>query len=96
VEEAAEVPKILPNSQVTYEPGREPGGPHVHPGTGVPMEGVEHPADGTLSPPVSNDGEGEPGEPAVPEPPAEPEASPEPAVAPPVSRPPRRTPPAAS
>ena len=26
-----------------------------HPGTGEPMTAVEHPADGTMSPPVSND-----------------------------------------
>jgi hypothetical protein len=26
-----------------------------HPGYGVPMTGIEHPADGTMSPPVSSD-----------------------------------------
>jgi len=51
-----EVPKILPNSQVTYEPGREPDGLRGHPGTGEPMTGTGHPADGTLSPEVSNEG----------------------------------------
>jgi hypothetical protein len=29
-------------------------GEREHPGTGEPMTGTEHPADGTLSPPVSN------------------------------------------
>jgi hypothetical protein len=52
------MPKILPDGTVTYEPGREPGGPREHPGYGEPMTGIEHPADGTWSPPVSNeDGE---------------------------------------
>ena len=36
-----------------------------HPGTGEPMAAVEHPADGTLSPPVSNDAPA----PAAPRPP---------------------------
>lgn len=30
-----------------------------HPGTGVPMEGVEVPADGTMSPEIVGDGSGE-------------------------------------
>jgi len=75
------VPKILPDGTVTYEPGREP------PGTAV-----EHPADGTLSPPVSN--EPAPGQPPgagvtrepvpapEPEPAPAPEPAPEPAPAP--------------
>jgi hypothetical protein len=31
-------------------------------GPGAPVEGTEHPADGTISPPISGDGDGEPGE----------------------------------
>lgn len=54
--EGEQVPKIRPDGRVSYEPGREPGGPRVHPGYGEPMEGVEHPADGTWSPPVDNGG----------------------------------------
>jgi len=46
-----EVPKILPNSQVTFEADAR--------AAGEPMEGVGHPADGTLSPEVGNDGPGE-------------------------------------
>jgi hypothetical protein len=38
-----------------------PDGAQVHPGTGGPMQAVEHPADGTMSPPVSI----EPAEPPV-------------------------------
>jgi hypothetical protein len=32
-----------------------PDGAQVHPGTGVPAQGVEHPADGTMSPPVTSE-----------------------------------------
>jgi hypothetical protein len=32
-----------------------PDGAQVHPGFGTPPQGIEHPADGTMSPPVSND-----------------------------------------
>ncbi|MGH3402667.1 MAG: hypothetical protein ACRDRJ_09195 [Streptosporangiaceae bacterium] len=88
------MPKITGHG-VSYEPGREPAGWHERPGTGVPMVAVEHPADGTWSPPVANaDGETvqaavtvfQPGEPVPPAPvvaldPAEPEAAPKPAPA---------------
>jgi hypothetical protein len=78
-----------------------------HPGTGEPVTAVEHPADGTMSPPVSNDpapGEPEPvqvtqlpaGELAVPEGDVQaPGAAPEPAPAVPPRVPPRRPPAAA-
>jgi hypothetical protein len=36
--------------------GEEPEGPREHPGFGEPMTAVEHPADGTMSPAISNDG----------------------------------------
>jgi hypothetical protein len=64
----------------------------LHPGYGEPVTGVEHPADGTFSPPVRSEDGGEvraavtvlppepAGEPAA-EMPAEPEAAPEPAPA---------------
>jgi len=93
--EVDEVPKILPNGQVTFEAdardaaatalvdaGHDPAGVAV-------VTGTEHPADGTMSPPVGNDGDG--GQVAdVPAPGAAP--APEPAVHVP-PRPPRRTPP---
>jgi hypothetical protein len=49
--------KIIAGSGPSYPEGHAPGDgeEHVHPGYGVPMEGTEHPADGTLSPSVSND-----------------------------------------
>jgi len=37
-----------------------------HPGTGEEMHGTEHPADGTVSPPVSNGGGVQPAPPRVP------------------------------
>ena len=90
---------------VSFPEGHEPDGgeEHVHPGTGGEMHGIEHPADGTMSPPVSND---EPGGAAPPEPdaepvteapapPADPEPEPAPAPAPaPAPRMPPRRPPA--
>jgi len=54
------VPKISRDGTVSYEADV----PRVHPGTGELLEGAEHPADGTMSPPVSND-DGEPGEQVV-------------------------------
>lgn len=46
--------KIAPDGTVTYEPGHEPGSgeEHVHPA--APGMAVEHPTDGTMSPPASN------------------------------------------
>jgi rubredoxin len=73
-----------------------------HPGTGEPMEGVEHPADGTMSPPLSNDdpqaevvelAEDAAGPEPEAEAPAEPQATdaaPEPAPSAPPRTPPRR------
>lgn len=62
-----------------------------HPGTGEPMTGIEHPADGTMSPPVSDDDPVPPAPPVV-APEAEAEAAPAtPPAAPPAPRtPPRR------
>ena len=51
------VPKITRESGPSYEPGHEPAGWREHPGYGEPMTGVEHPADGTFSPPVTNEPE---------------------------------------
>ena len=52
------VPKITRENGPSYEPGHEPAGWREHPGYGEPMTGAGHPADGTFSPPVSNeDGE---------------------------------------
>lgn len=47
-EEADEVPKITTHGGATF--------PQDHPGTGAQMEAVEHPADGTVSPPADNGG----------------------------------------
>ena len=51
------VPKITRENGPSYEPGHEPAGWREHPGYGEPMTGVEHPADGTFSPPVTNEPE---------------------------------------
>ena len=51
------VPKITRESGPSYEPGHEPAGWREHPGYGEPMTGIEHPADGTFSPPVTNEPE---------------------------------------
>jgi hypothetical protein len=48
--EAEGGPGLLPG----IPDGAEATGEHEHPGTGEPMTGTEHPADGTLSPAVSN------------------------------------------
>lgn len=64
-----------------------------HPGTGEPMTGIEHPADGTMSPPVSDDDPVPPAPPAAPvvEEKAEAEAAPAtPPAAPAPRTPPRR------
>lgn len=57
---AEEMPKIIAGLGPSYPEGHGPGDgeEHVHPGFGMPMTGVEHPADGTMSPPVSDDGGG--------------------------------------
>jgi hypothetical protein len=88
-----EVPKILPNSQVTFEADARIADAEARLAALDARVAVEHPADGTMSPPVSNDGPGDP-EPVVraddaPVPDAAP--APEPAVAAPKS-PPRRPP----
>lgn len=65
-----------------------------HPGTGVPMEAVEHPADGTMSPMVGDDEPVPaevPGDAPVVAPEAEAEAAPAAPAAPPRT-PPRRPP----
>lgn len=64
--------------------------PANHPGTGVPVEGIEHPADGTMSELVSDAPEGAPQAEQVTQLPPGEFAEPEPLVPP---RPPRRTPP---
>ncbi len=67
-----------------------------HPGTGEPMEGVEHPADGTMSPLAGSDpAPGEPEPVQVTQLPEGEFAVPEPAHVPP-RVPPRRTPPGAA
>lgn len=69
-----EEPVKITNSGVSAGPGDFR--PNGHPGTGEPMTGIEHPADGTMSPEVGNDGDGEqvvqlpPGEFAEPDGPA--------------------------
>lgn len=70
-EEADEVPKITTHGGATF--------PQDHPGASAQMEAVEHPADGTLSPPVDNGGG--PVQAAVTVLPPEPEAVPEPPAA---------------
>jgi hypothetical protein len=52
-----EVPKIDRFGAVTAGPDSAilPDGAQVHPGSGVPLQGVEHPADGTMSPPVTSE-----------------------------------------
>lgn len=66
------MPKISRDGVVSYEPGREPEAvgrqeagmqAEEHPGHGEEIHGAEHPADGAMSPPVSND-EPEAAEPA--------------------------------
>lgn len=59
--------------------------PQEHPGTGVPMEGIEHPADGTEVT-IGNKDDGVPGEQVTQLPPGE-VATPEPLSPPPVSAP---------
>lgn len=77
--QGGDVPKITREGGPSYGEDRDPGAAaeHVHPGTGEPADGIEHPADGTMSPAVSN----EPGPAAVPDPPA-PKAAPKPAPRP--------------
>jgi hypothetical protein len=103
--EVVEVPKILPNGQVTFEADARALGAaagiqapeDAAAAIGLPA-GAEHPADGTMSPDVGNDGPGE-AEPVtgapvvVPVPDAAP--VPEPPVVHVPPRPPRRSPPGA-
>jgi hypothetical protein len=67
-EERTEEPVKITRAGVSTGPGDMR--PREHPGAGVPMEGTEHPADGTMSPLVSND-DGEPGEQVAQLPPGE-------------------------
>lgn len=53
-EEGDGVPKITKRG-VSFPAGHEPDGARVHEGYGAEMHGVEHPADGTWSPPVSSE-----------------------------------------
>jgi len=81
------VPKILPNSVVTYEADVKAADAGASLAALDATVAVEHPADGTMSPEVGNDGPGEP------EPVADDAPVPESAPKAPPRTPPRRTPP---
>jgi hypothetical protein len=56
-EEGDGVPKITRHGGVSFPAGHEPDSLHVHEGYGAEMHAIEHPADGTWSPPVSSEPE---------------------------------------
>lgn len=84
------MPKINRQGVATYETDAK----RAPAADGAPVAAVEHPADGTMSPPVSNPpAPGAPaGEPVTDEPEA-PAAEPAPPAPSPLKSPPRRTPP---